>query len=92
MITQSRDPWWQSSYLKLRCLMLAPDVTVFAEMLERERYFEVDKVVADDLNRSAFYSSNAQRGAYQGGFAEYGEFLASLEMTRGDWLVLSRFT
>jgi FkbH-like protein len=58
-----------------------PDVSRFAEALERERYFEVHKIVQDDLNRSAFYSSNAERGAYQTGFHDYGEFLASLDMT-----------
>jgi FkbH-like protein len=57
------------------------DVSRFAEILEHERYFEVDKVVQDDLNRSAFYNSNAQRSAYQAGFRDYGEFLSSLEMT-----------
>jgi len=57
------------------------DVSLFAEILERERYFEVDKIVADDLNRSAFYSLNAQRSTYQARFHDYGEFLASLEMT-----------
>ena len=57
------------------------DVTLFAEVLEKEQYFEVNKIVPDDLNRSIFYSSNAQRSAYQGGFANYGEFLASLDMT-----------
>jgi FkbH-like protein len=57
------------------------DVSRFAEALERERYFEVHKIVQDDLNRSAFYSSNAERGAYQTGFHDYGEFLASLDMT-----------
>jgi FkbH-like protein len=57
------------------------DVSLFAEMLERERYFEVDKIVPDDLNRSAFYSSNAQRNANHTAFANYGEFLASLRMT-----------
>jgi FkbH-like protein len=57
------------------------DVSRFAEILEHERYFEVDKVVQDDLNRSAYYNSNAQRSAHQAGFRDYGEFLASLEMT-----------
>ena len=57
------------------------DVSCFAEVLEHERYFEVDKVVQDDLNRSAYYSSNAQRSAGQAKFTNYGEFLASLEMT-----------
>jgi FkbH-like protein len=57
------------------------DVSLFAEVLERERYFEVDKIVSDDLNRSAFYSSNTQRSTVQSGFTSYGEFLASLDMS-----------
>lgn len=57
------------------------DVSRFAEALEQERYFEVDRVVQDDLQRSAYYSSNAQRCNFQAGFEDYGEFLASLEMT-----------
>jgi FkbH-like protein len=57
------------------------DVSRFAEILEHERYFEVHKVVQDDLSRSAYYSSNAQRSAYQAGFRNYGEFLTSLEMS-----------
>jgi FkbH-like protein len=50
-------------------------------VLEQERYFEVDSVVQDDIERSAYYSSNAQRSSFQAGFQDYGEFLASLEMT-----------
>jgi FkbH-like protein len=41
----------------------------------------VDKVVQDDLSRSAYYSSNAQRSTCQARFSNYEEFLASLEMT-----------
>lgn len=57
------------------------DVSLFAEILEREGYFEVQKVVQDDLSRSAYYSSNTQRDALQSAFRNYEEFLASLEMT-----------
>lgn len=57
------------------------EVSAFAEILEHERYFEVDKVVQDDLSRAAYYSSNAERSAGQSKFANYGEFLASLEMS-----------
>ncbi len=57
------------------------DVSRFAEILERERYFELDRLVSDDLNRSAYYTANAQRDSSQAGFQDYGEFLASLEMT-----------
>lgn len=56
------------------------DVSCFAEILEGGRYFEVHKVVQDDLNRSAFYRLNAERNAYQAAFRDYGEFLTSLEM------------
>ena len=57
------------------------DVSCFAQILEHERYFEVDKLVQDDLNRSSYYGSNAQRSNYQANFNNYGDFLASLEMT-----------
>jgi FkbH-like protein len=56
------------------------DVTRFAEILEAEHYFEVHKVVQDDLNRSGYYDSNAERNSYQASFSDYGDFLESLEM------------
>jgi FkbH-like protein len=57
------------------------DVSVFAEILEQERYFERDKIVPDDLSRSGFYKSNAERSACQSQFSDYGDFLASLQMS-----------
>jgi FkbH-like protein len=57
------------------------DVSLFAEILEHEGYFEVHKVVQDDLSRQAYYTSNAQRETSQSRFDNYGEFLASLNMT-----------
>jgi FkbH-like protein len=57
------------------------DVSRFAEILEQEGYFEAEKVVQEDLSRSTFYASNAQRSASQAAFNTYGEYLASLEMT-----------
>ena len=57
------------------------DVSRFAEILEAEHYFDVNTIVRDDLNRAAYYNSNAQRSTYQTGFDDYEEFLASLEMT-----------
>jgi FkbH-like protein len=57
------------------------DVSVFAEVLEQEGYFEVHKIVPDDLGRSAFYSSNAERSACESKFSNYGDFLASLQMS-----------
>ena len=57
------------------------DVSCFAQVLERDRYFEVHKLVQDDLSRSAYYSSNTRRSICEASFADYGEFLSSLEMT-----------
>ena len=57
------------------------DVTLFAEILEAEHYFETPRIVQDDLGRSDFYRSNVQREAQHGRFSDYGEFLESLEMT-----------
>jgi FkbH-like protein len=57
------------------------DVSVFAEVLEQEGYFEVEKIVQDDLSRAAFYSSNAERSACQSQFSDYGDFLSSLQMS-----------
>lgn len=57
------------------------DVSRFAEVLEQERYFETHKVVQDDLSRAQYYASNAQRSASEAAFSNYGEYLASLEMT-----------
>jgi FkbH-like protein len=57
------------------------DVARFAEILEAEHYFETYRLVQDDLNRTAYYQSNAKRSSYQSSFSDYREFLASLEMT-----------
>jgi len=60
---------------------LGSDVSRFAEILEAEHYFEVHCVVGDDLNRSAYYNANVERKARQASFEDYGEFLASLDMS-----------
>lgn len=57
------------------------DVTRYADVLEQERYFEVDKIVREDLSRGSYYTANVQRNVNQGKFKDYGEFLTSLEMT-----------
>jgi FkbH-like protein len=57
------------------------DVTGFAQALDREHYFEAQRVVPEDLQRPAFYNSNAQRNLHRTAFADYGEFLDSLEMS-----------
>ncbi|HEV2418080.1 MAG TPA: hypothetical protein VGX94_09765, partial [Terriglobia bacterium] len=57
------------------------DVSRFAEVLEQEHYFEAEKVVQEDLSRAVYYTSNAQRSASQATFSNYGEYLASLDMS-----------
>jgi FkbH-like protein len=56
------------------------DVTLFPEIIECEGYFEPIRIVKDDLERSSFYSGNAQRNVHEASFQDYGAFLASLEM------------
>ncbi|HEY6446870.1 MAG TPA: HAD-IIIC family phosphatase [Acidobacteriaceae bacterium] len=57
------------------------DVARYAEILEAEHYFDVHRIVRDDLSRAAFYDENAKRSEQQSTVADYGEFLASLDMT-----------
>jgi FkbH-like protein len=57
------------------------DVSLFASVLEQERYFELRKLVGDDIERAGYYLTNTQRNACLSEFNDYGEFLASLEMT-----------
>jgi FkbH-like protein len=57
------------------------EVHRFAEAIEAEGYFEPVKIVQDDIERASYYAGNAQRTAYESAFANYGEFLTSLEMT-----------
>ena len=52
----------------------------YIRILDRNRYFEVTKLSADDLNRNEMYKANAARAAAKKGIADYGEYLDSLEM------------
>ena len=57
------------------------DVARYAQVIEAEHYFDVHAIVKDDLSRSDYYKANQKRDSYQSSFSDYGEFLASLEMT-----------
>ena len=48
--------------------------------IDRNGYFEATTLSADDLKRNEMYRENAQRAKLQAGFADYGEYLDSLEM------------
>jgi FkbH-like protein len=60
---------------------IGSDVSLFAEILEHEGYFEPGNVVQDDIERTGYYDSNVRRSSHQATFETYGEFLDSLEMT-----------
>jgi FkbH-like protein len=55
-------------------------VSKFAEIIEQGRYFEPVSLSKEDLERAALYAHNSQRAAQQNKFANYGEYLDSLEM------------
>ena len=56
------------------------EVSRYAEIIERGRYFEPVTLSKEDLMRAALYANNSQRAAQQKKFANYGEYLDSLEM------------
>ena len=49
--------------------------------LDRSGYFEVTNLSQDDAKRGEMYKANAQRAAAQSQFADYHDFLLSLQMT-----------
>lgn len=52
----------------------------YIQTIDRAGYFEVSKLSADDLKRNEMYQANAKRNIAQASFADYGEYLKSLEM------------
>ena len=52
----------------------------FIVNIDRNGYFETTTLSEDDLKRNAMYRENAERSKMQASFADYGEYLDSLEM------------
>lgn len=52
----------------------------YINTLDRNGYFEVTQFSADDLSRNEMYKANAERAKQQSNFADYGDYLRSLEM------------
>ena len=52
----------------------------YIKVIDRNAYFEPAEISADDIQRSEMYRKNAQRKKLQLEFADYGEFLQSLNM------------
>ena len=57
------------------------DVSKYAEFIDRGRFFEPVSLSKEDLERAALYAGNTQRAEQATKFADYGEYLDSLEMT-----------
>jgi FkbH-like protein len=57
------------------------DVSRYPSILEAARYFEPVSLAKEDLERSRLYQDNVQRTSAEMRFANYGEYLDSLEMT-----------
>ena len=52
----------------------------YIHVLDKGGYFEVTNFSEDDLRRTEMYKQNAERAKMQSVFADYGEYLDSLEM------------
>ncbi len=48
--------------------------------IDRNGYFEATTLSDDDANRGKMYKENAKRANFKSSFADYGEYLESLEM------------
>ncbi len=56
------------------------NVEDYIRAIDHAGYFEVTNLSADDAKRNEMYKANAQRAALQATFADYGQYLDSLEM------------
>jgi FkbH-like protein len=63
------------------------DVSNYATLLDALACFETAGLSAEDLGRAEAYAANAQRDQVQATFADYGQFLDSLQMRAeiGPW-------
>jgi FkbH-like protein len=59
---------------------IGSDVSKYASILESKRYFESLSLGKEDLLRAEMYKENAERLNLEQKFADYGEYLDSLEM------------
>jgi FkbH-like protein len=59
---------------------IGSDVSLYPEILDEAGYFEAAALSAEDAERTRLYAANAERREMEQGFANYGEYLQSLEM------------
>ncbi len=53
----------------------------YIRILDRNRYFEVVSLSEDDRRRGEMYKANAERASLEKSYADYGEYLDSLQMS-----------
>lgn len=56
------------------------NVEEYIKVMDRNGFFEATSISDDDLNRNVMYQQNALRTELKSRYADYGEFLQSLEM------------
>lgn len=56
------------------------DAASFITTLDRAGYFEVTSLSEDDLKRNEMYKANAERRKQEAGYADYMDYLLSLDM------------
>jgi FkbH-like protein len=59
---------------------IGDEVVQYASKIEAGRYFEQVSLSPEDLERAALYRENSRRTEFETKFANYGEYLDSLEM------------
>jgi FkbH-like protein len=57
------------------------EVALYPSIIQAGHYFEALSLSPEDLSRAELYEKNALRSAAQSKFADYGEYLDSLQMT-----------
>jgi FkbH-like protein len=57
------------------------EVSKYALIIQQRRYFEPVSMSKEDLSRASLYQSNSARASAEAQFANYGEYLDSLDMT-----------
>ncbi len=71
-------------------------VEEYIKVIDRNGYFELTSYTADDIKRNEMYQANIKRATSEKKFADYGEYLLSLDMNayidRFDDVALARIT
>ncbi len=57
------------------------NVVHYIQTIDRSGFFETTNISDDDLKRNEMYKENAKRAQLQSSFADYAQYLDSLEMT-----------